>query len=114
MTTRAESVPGRRARLFESLRIAGIVAAASTVVLVFSTCGGSEPSEQTPALSIEVRSPREETIPPTPPPGDTSFRIVFQESGGTEDKIWRVSPSNPKIGRASCRERVEIWGVADA
>ena len=95
MTTKVQRVPGRRARVLASLRIAGACTAVLAVVLLFSTCGGGEPSEQTPAPSIDVRSPGEETIPPTPPPGDTSFRIVFQESGATEDKIWRVSPSNP-------------------
>jgi len=69
--------------------------AALLVALLFSKCGGSEPAEHTPPPSIDVRSPGENTITPTPPAGDTSFRIVFQESGATEDKIWRVSPSNP-------------------
>src|SRR5438876_11911619 len=95
MTTKVQRVPGGRARVLASLRIASTCTAVLAVVLLFSTCGGGEPSEQTPAPSIDVRSPGEETIPPTPPPGDTSFRLVFQESGATEDKIWRVSPSNP-------------------
>ena len=95
MTTKVPRVPERRANVLASLRIAGAFAAAFAVVLVLSTCGGSQTSERTPAPSIDVRSPSEETISPTPPAGDTPFRVVFQESGATEDKIWRVSPSNP-------------------
>ena len=88
-------VPGCRAKFLESLRVVVAFAVAFGVLLTFSTCGGGESTEQTPPPSIDVRSPSEETISPTPPAGDTSFRLVFQESGATEDKIWRVSPSNP-------------------
>src|SRR5438876_430575 len=88
-------VPGCRAKGLESLRVVVAFAVAFGVLLTFSTCGGGESTEQTPPPSIDVRSPSEETISPTPPAGDTSFRLVFQESGATEDKIWRVSPSNP-------------------
>ncbi|TMG07510.1 MAG: hypothetical protein E6I09_00310 [Chloroflexi bacterium] len=77
------------------MRVVVAFAVAFGVLLTFSTCGGGESTEQTPPPSIDVRSPSEETISPTPPAGDTSFRLVFQESGATEDKIWRVSPSNP-------------------
>src|SRR5436309_3704476 len=88
-------VPGCRAKGLESLPVVVAFAVAFGVLLTFSTCGGGESTEQTPPPSIDVRGPSEETISPTPPAGDTSFRIVFQESGATEDKIWRVSPSNP-------------------
>src|SRR2546427_11373590 len=88
-------VPGCRAKFLESLRVVVAVAVVFGVLLTFSTCGGGESTEQTPPPSIDVRSPSEETISPTPPAGETSFRLVFQESGATEDKIWRVSPSNP-------------------
>src|SRR3989449_492933 len=88
-------VPGCRAKGLESLPVVVAFAVAFGVLLTFSTCGGGESTEQTPPPSIDVRSPSEETISPTPPAGDTSFRLVFQESGATEDKIWRVSPSNP-------------------
>ena len=43
-----------------------------------------------------MRSPGPEfTITPTPPPAETAYRLVFQESGATEDKIWRISPKEP-------------------
>src|SRR6266508_3275555 len=95
MTTKLPEVSGSPPKLLAILHFAALFAGVLAILLVLSTCGGSEPVEQTPAPSIAVRSPSEETISPTPPPGDTSFRLVFQESGATEDKIWRVSPSNP-------------------
>jgi hypothetical protein len=77
------------------VRRGAIVVVGSIVLLLVSSCGGGEPSEQTPAPSFDLRSPSEGTIAPTPPPGDTPLRLVMQESGATEDKIWRISPSNP-------------------
>src|SRR2546428_5120348 len=88
-------VPGCRAKGLESLPVVVAFAVAFGVLLTFSTCGGGESTEQTPPPSIDVRSPSEETISPTPPAGDTSFRLVFQESGATEDQIWQGVPSNP-------------------
>jgi hypothetical protein len=78
-----------------SLASAGLVCA-FVVLLAIPACdsdGGA--AEITPAPSFAVRSPPELTITPTPPAAETAYRLVFQESGATEDKIWRISPKEP-------------------
>jgi hypothetical protein len=63
--------------------------------LAFLSCGGEEPEEQRPAPSFAIASPVDSTITPTPPAAETAYRLVFQEFGATEDKIWRLSPQDP-------------------
>lgn len=77
---------------------AGGLAAISAVllVLVLLAALGGDKEGPTPSPSMAVASPTQEpTIAPTPPPTDTSYRLVYQELGAVEDIIWRVVPSDP-------------------
>ena len=91
-----EGLP-RWARIAAGSLVSAGLAAGFIVLLAIPACdsdGGAV--EITPAPSFAVRSPEPEfTITPTPPATETAYRLVFQESGATEDKIWRISPKEP-------------------
>jgi len=81
-----------------NLRIAGgglaavlLAAAIAAAVLIGSSGGGSDTATPTPSPT-----PEEPTEAPTPSPAPpaTSFRLLYRESGATEDVIWRVSPAD--------------------
>lgn len=94
MTSRVVRGRVRHAERLLGFRMPVLAAVVVAALAVAPACGGDS-EEQAPVLSIPVRSPAETPITLTPPPGDTPYRLVFQESGATEDKIWRLSPSDP-------------------
>jgi hypothetical protein len=95
MKPNLESLPGGRASLLAAILAVTLAAGGSVAAFFVSAGGGGGESAPLPSPTIEVLSPADATITPTPPAPETAYRLVYQESGPTEDKIWRLSPQDP-------------------
>src|SRR3990172_10657353 len=112
MNLRLDRVPGGRATVLAACLALAVVVCGAVAWLAMPDGGGGEAGGPTPVRTIEVLSPADATITPTPPAPETSYRLVFQEFGATEDKIWRVSPQDPtnREQLATIQHR-ENWSV---
>src|SRR3990172_5681420 len=112
MNLRLDRVPGGRATVLAACLALAVVVCGTVAWLAMPDGGGGEAGGPTPVRTIEVLSPADATITPTPPAPETSYRLVFQEFGATEDKIWRVSPQDPtnREQLATIQHR-ENWSV---
>jgi hypothetical protein len=73
-------------------------AARAPVILclaAFAACGGGSGEEATPSATPPPPTAADVTMTPTPPPPDSPYRLVYRESGGEQDTIWRVLPADP-------------------
>lgn len=112
MNLKLDRVPGGRATVLATCLALAVVVCGAVAWLAMPDRGGGEAGGPTPVRTIEVLSPADATITPTPPAPETSYRLVFQEFGATEDKIWRVSPQDPtnREQLATIQHR-ENWSV---